>query len=346
MSVTFGFYNSLAGDRTYDAIQMSSIFDGIIKDGVFASIGTAFVVKATDSLTVNVGIGRAWFNHTWTLNDSILPMDAPVSEILQDRIDAVVLEVDASEAVRANSIKFVKGVPSTAPSRPTLINAGTVHQYPLCYITRPAGSTIITQAQIENRIGSVETPFITGILQTINLSELLGQWEAELDQFVAREEADFTAWMGKEKTEFTAWRDGEKTIYYAWFEALKADLLSEQTFLNEWVASEQADFLAWFNTMKGQLSTDAAGHLQNEIDREEVNRLLLVGFEDGSKVFSKDGTSIVSTASDGRKLTKTFTDSFLIMTNVLTSAAGAEVARMIKKFDSSGSLINTEVIYK
>ncbi len=35
MSVTFGFYNSVNGDRKYDAIQMSSIFDGIIRDGVF-----------------------------------------------------------------------------------------------------------------------------------------------------------------------------------------------------------------------------------------------------------------------------------------------------------------------
>ena len=34
MSVTYGFYNSLNGDRRYDANQMSAIFDGLIIDGV------------------------------------------------------------------------------------------------------------------------------------------------------------------------------------------------------------------------------------------------------------------------------------------------------------------------
>lgn len=135
MSVTYGFYNSLNGDRKYNAEQVSSLFDGLIIDGVFASIGTAFAVKATTGITVNVGIGKAWFNHTWTLNDSILPLEAPEAEVLLDRIDAVVLEVDATESVRANSIKFVKGTPSSAPSNPTLTNEGTVHQYPLCYIS-------------------------------------------------------------------------------------------------------------------------------------------------------------------------------------------------------------------
>ena len=60
MSVTYGFYNSLNGDRKYNAEQISSIFDGLIVDGVFASIGTAFSVKAAGGLTINVGIGKAY----------------------------------------------------------------------------------------------------------------------------------------------------------------------------------------------------------------------------------------------------------------------------------------------
>lgn len=115
MSVTCGFYNSLNGDRKYDAMQISSIFDGLIIDGVFASIGTAFAVKAAGGLTLNIGIGKAWFNHSWTLNDSILPMEASESEVLLDRIDAVVLEVNGMESVRDNTIKIVKGTPSSAP---------------------------------------------------------------------------------------------------------------------------------------------------------------------------------------------------------------------------------------
>jgi len=294
MSVTYGFYNSLNGDRKYNAEQISSIFDGLIVDGVFASIGTAFAVKAAGGLTVNVGIGRAWFNHTWTLNDSILPLTAPESEVLLDRIDAVVLEVNGMESVRENSIKIVTGTPSSAPVRPTLENEGNVHQYPLAYIYRKFGSTVITQANITNMVGTDSTPFVTGIIQTISLDELLGQWQDQLDQFVANEEADFSD---------------------------------------------------WFNNLQTQLSGDVAGNLQLQIDKEEVKRILLSGFADGSKAFNEDGTVITSTADDGRTLVKTFTNNFLTMTTVLKSAEGGEIARMVKQFSSDGTLIGITTTY-
>ena len=334
MSVSSGFFNSLNGDRKYNAAQMSAIFDGLIIDGVFASIGTAFAVKAAGGLTVNVGIGKAWFDHTWTVNDSILPMTAPEAEVLLDRIDAVVLEVNGVESVRNNTIKFVKGNPSSAPSRPTLTNEGNVHQYPLCYIYRKYGTAVINQADITPMVGTESTPFVTGILQTISLDELLGKWQDELDRFTDARSKEVDDWIAQEESDFTAW-----------FNKMKADLQQEQTVLDQWIASEQADFLAWYNHMKDQLSGDVAGNLQLEIDKEEVKRILLVGFEDGTKEFSDDGTVITSTASDGRTLTKTFSDGFLTMTNVLKSAAGAEVARAVKTFDSDGKLISTVVTY-
>lgn len=334
MSVSSGFFNSLNGDRKYNAAQMSAIFDGLIIDGVFASIGTAFAVKAAGGLTVNVGIGKAWFDHTWTVNDSILPMTAPEAEVLLDRIDAVVLEVNGMESVRENTIKFVKGNPSSAPSRPTLTNEGNVHQYPLCYIYRKYGTAVINQADITPMVGTESTPFVTGILQTISLDELLGKWQDELDRFTDARSQEVDDWIAQEESDFTAW-----------FNKMKADLQQEQTVLDQWIASEQDDFLAWYNQMKDQLSGDVAGNLQLEIDKEEVKRILLVGFEDGTKAFSDDGTVITSTASDGRILTKTFSDGFLTMTNVLKSAAGAEVARAVKTFDSDGKLISTVVTY-
>lgn len=334
MSVSSGFFNSLNGDRKYNTAQISAIFDGLIIDGVFASIGTAFAVKAAGGLTVNVGVGKAWFDHTWTVNDSILPMTAPEAEVLLDRIDAVVLEVNGMKSVRDNTIKFVKGNPSIAPSRPTLTNEGNVHQYPLCYIYRKYGTAVINQADITPMVGTESTPFVTGILQTISLDELLGKWQDELDRFTNARSQEVDDWIAQEESDFTTW-----------FDKMKADLQQEQAVLDQWIASEQADFLAWYNQMKDQLSGDVAGNLQLEINKEEVKRILLVGFEDETKEFSDDGTVITSTASDGRTLTKTFSDGFLTMTNVLKSAAGAEVARAVKTFDSDGKLISTVVTY-
>lgn len=334
MSVTYGFYNSLNGDRLYTAEQISSIFDGLIVDGVFASIGTALNVTAAGGLNVNVGIGKAWFNHTWTVNDSVLSLTAPEAEVLLDRIDAVILEIDATSSVRENSIKIITGTPSSNPSNPVLENEGTVHQYPLAYIYRKFGTSVITPSNITPMVGSPETPFVTAILQTVSLEELLGRWQDELDQFVAAQSQEVDDWIAGEESDFTSW-----------FDDMKADLETEQALLDTWIASEQADFLAWYDEMKDQLSEDAAGNLQNEIDLEEIKRILMIGFPDGSKTFSDDGTVITSVDDAGRSLVKTFSNGFLTMTTVLSSENDAEIARMVKTFSADGQLIESVVTY-
>ena len=110
-SVTCGFFNSI-NDRKYNAEQMSSIFDGLINDGVFASIGDTLVVSASSGNTVSVGTGKCWFDGTWTLNDAPLLIDCGSSEPLQTRIDAIVVEVNKNNDVRDNFIKVIKGTAS------------------------------------------------------------------------------------------------------------------------------------------------------------------------------------------------------------------------------------------
>lgn len=187
MALSSGFYNSVNHDRKYDADDISRLFDGLIKDGVFASIGTCFMVKEGSGLTVNVGIGRAWFNHTWTYNDAILPVTAPQSDLLLGRIDTLVLEVNAEDGTRANTIKFVSGTPASEPTKPELTNTEKVHQYPLCHITRTANNDSIIQADIENTVGTDACPFVSGVLETITIDEILPQWRSELDRFVGEE---------------------------------------------------------------------------------------------------------------------------------------------------------------
>lgn len=184
MAISCGFFNSLNGDRKYDAIQLSSIFDGIIEDGIFQAIDDAFAVTAADDGSgIVVGAGRAWFDHTWTRNDAGYPLDLEQSEVVLDRIDMVVLEVDSSSPVRNNTIKIVKGTPSSNPTKPSPANTETLHQHPLAYLTRPAGTETITQSQIESVIGTEECPFVTGPLKTISADAMLAQWQAEFDEW-------------------------------------------------------------------------------------------------------------------------------------------------------------------
>ena len=103
MALSCGFYNSLDHDRKYNAEQFGSIFDGVIHDGVYMNIGGTMMVKATGAdMTVNIQTGRAWFNHTWTLNDTIYPITLPDAEQMLQKIVAIVLEINNETNVRTN----------------------------------------------------------------------------------------------------------------------------------------------------------------------------------------------------------------------------------------------------
>lgn len=177
MAVTYGFYDSLNHDRLYNAQQMSAIFDGIINDGVFMSVGNQFHTVAGTGMQVIVKSGRAWFDSTWTLNDAEYPLSIDAADVLLTRIDAVVLEVNSEVATRANTIKVVKGTPASTPAKPTLTNTATIHQHVLAYVTVAKNTTAITNSMIEIVVGKTETPYVTAILQTTDISDLFNQWE-------------------------------------------------------------------------------------------------------------------------------------------------------------------------
>lgn len=272
MSLSSGFFNSVDHDRLYNAEDMSRLFDGLIRDGVFASIGTCMVVKANTKMTVNVGIGRAWFNHTWTLNDSILPIELEQSHVLWPRIDAVVLEVNSEENVRENFIKVVKGEPSTNPTKPTLTKSVLVNQYPLAYITVPAAATEIRQADIENTVGTTECPFVSGILSVISIEELIPQWKDILNRFVEENTANFNTWMNDEKaayaqwlqsnkddynklvkdqtTSYQTWFDGIKNSYTNWFAAIKEAYDTNWKAFQQWESTSKSEYNSWFSGVK------------------------------------------------------------------------------------------------
>lgn len=183
MAVSFGFYDSLNGDRKYTAVQFSYLFNSLIKDGIFMHVGEHLNVKEGTGMQVNVGSGFAWFNSTWTRNDADYPLTITASDLLQVRIDAIVLEVDETVSSRTNSIKVITGTPSSDPQKPSLTNTADIHQYPLAYVTVGVGATSITQANIENCIGTDPCPFVTGVLDTIDATTLIAQWEAQFNEW-------------------------------------------------------------------------------------------------------------------------------------------------------------------
>lgn len=186
---TFGFYNSLNGDRRYSAEQMGSIFDGIIEDGVFSNVGEMFAVVPGVGLQVIVKTGRAWFDHTWNLNDTWMTLDLDPADILRSRIDSVVLEVNSDQDVRENSIKIVKGTPAGDPVAPTMVHTNEINQYRLADVTIRAAATNITTADIAIKVGMDETPFVYAPMKAMDLTDWFNQWDGQFQEWFANIQA-------------------------------------------------------------------------------------------------------------------------------------------------------------
>lgn len=298
MSFASGFFNSVDHDRLYDATDISRLFDGLIRDGIFASIGDCFVVKQSNQMNVTVGTGRAWFNHTWSYNDALYPVTIPPSEILMDRIDAIVLEINSVEAVRANSIKLIKGTPSSTPTKPALTNTKEVHQYPLAYVKVGKEVTSIRQADIENCVGTSVCPFVTGILEVISIEQLIPQWKDILNRFVEENTANFNTWMNGEKQDYQAWLaaakkeiadweatsksdyqewyDSIKNGYDQWFATIKAAYDANWSTFQQWEKSSQAEFDKWFENMKNKLEGDLGAKLTLETEKLGNEKVSLI----------------------------------------------------------------------
>lgn len=281
MAFTFGFYNALNHDRRYNAIQVSSIFDGIIKDGIFMSIGGHMNVKATgNGFNIVVESGRAWFNHTWSLLDADYPMVVSPSDVLEDRIDVVVLEVNENVDVRQNFIKIIAGTPAEHPTKPALTNNLDIHQYALAYITVPANSVTLTQSNVENAVGLGSTPFVTGILETINIDDLIAQWKSQWSDWTEEVDLNWNNWFDTVDNAWTTWFTQQQSKWEdiladraeEWEEikdTVDSEWASQQGSINSdytnWKSSALASYNQWLDQIKGTLDDDAATQLAKEV---------------------------------------------------------------------------------
>lgn len=281
MAFTFGFYNALNHDRRYNAIQVSSIFDGIIKDGIFMSIGGHMNVKATgNGFNIVVESGRAWFNHTWSLLDADYPMVVSPSDVLEDRIDVVVLEVNENVDVRQNFIKIITGTPAEKPTKPALTNTLDIHQYALAYITVPANSVTLTQSNVENAVGLGSTPFVTGILETINIDDLIAQWKSQWSDWTEEVDLNWNNWFDTVDNAWTTWFTQQQSKWEdilterteEWEEikdTVDSEWASQQGSINSdytnWKSSALAAYNQWLDQIKGTLDDDAATQLAKEV---------------------------------------------------------------------------------
>lgn len=139
------------GGITYDAEDAAAYFS-TRTSGVFSAEEDFAVTVAEDSGTaVTVGTGRAWMHVSRFTGQSVTLREArtvelPFADSNLPRIDAVVLRYDAT--ARTTTLEVLQGTPSSEPSAPAISRTELVYDLCLCQISRPAGQTALTAANL------------------------------------------------------------------------------------------------------------------------------------------------------------------------------------------------------
>ena len=179
MAWTSGFFNSVNGDRLYNATQMNEIFEGLITDGVYESVGNKMAVQPNNGMTIQIATGRGWFSNHWVNNDSEHTLTVSASDVVLNRYVAVVIKVDDTDSVRS-AVPYLKYSEfATDPVKPAMTRTETVKEYCLAYIYQKAGATTITASDIEDtRPDEKLCGWVTGLIEQLSSATLFSQWEA------------------------------------------------------------------------------------------------------------------------------------------------------------------------
>lgn len=201
MAITSGFFDSISGDRTYNASQMSTYFEGLVSDGIYENIGNRFIVQASSGMSVTVGTGRALIKSRWIKNDAAVTLTLDAADLQLNRIDAIVLQLDLTESGRDIDIVIKKGTPAASPTKPSITRTADVYELCLAYISVNKNTASIVQSNISDQRSSSLCGWVTGLVKQVDTSDLFLQWQAAYEQ----QFADFDAYMEAKKTEFENW---------------------------------------------------------------------------------------------------------------------------------------------
>lgn len=262
MTVNSGFFNSINGDRKYNANDMNRPYKDIISKGVFANPSDQLQVMASSGMTVSVNPGGGLFGNGWAENDAAVLKTIDAAEATLSRIDAIVMRRDESEAVRDTMILVKKGTPSSSPVAPAMIRDDSIDEYCLATIRIAPGTTTITQSMItDTRPDTNVCGWVTGLIDQVDTSTLFTQWESAY------------------KEQYDAFMDEFET----WWASVRNILQDDQTAAAEVILlkEEKADRKTYAVTLSasGWTLTDGYYYQSASIEGLTAEDIVIVGYD-------------------------------------------------------------------
>lgn len=252
----YGFFDAINSDRRYDSKNFSDYFDGIISDGIYASVGKAFNVSADGTgLFVNVGTGRAKILNRYVLNTSILQLDISAPDSSNYRYDAIIVRVSLDD--RTGSIEVLTGTPSTDPQKPTPSDTETKKAYVLAYVKVPPQATAIAQENIENNRGAANCPWVAGLVDTSNIinqhEQSLTQTRLQIDELVYNTKGELSQIETDTQTDLQKLKTDTQTDLNEMESELRSTIVAVVGNVVGELNDEKAAFQTWFDGVQQQI---------------------------------------------------------------------------------------------
>lgn len=167
MALESGFFNSVGGDRLYNADDMSRYFEHILSNGIFKRINRCLEVSPSSGMTLTVAAGAGLINCRWFRAASAETVTVPTAHAVLPRFDIVVARLDMSDSVRSISLQVISGTPSENPTAPDPVRTATVHDLVLALVYVEAGASYIDDANLTDvRDNSYYCGYVQSLVDT------------------------------------------------------------------------------------------------------------------------------------------------------------------------------------
>lgn len=210
MAFKCGFFNSVNGDRKYNAEDMMNPIKGIVSDGIVADdlYSDGLQVQSYNGLEIIVKKGYGKFHNKWCENDADMVIAIPTPHVTETRIDSVIIKINLD--TRTGTLEYKQGT-TVAPE---LERTNSVMEYRLANITVAPNVTEITQADIEDTRPTAECGFVTNLLQNSDISATYSQWQEQFEAWFnhLKEEVASTTLIRSFTSNYVSVEDEETTI--------------------------------------------------------------------------------------------------------------------------------------
>lgn len=194
MAINGYFFNAIESDgvydRLYNAEDFTSYLDLLVGNGVFPTPSTQLQVRAGSGMNVVVGAGSGWINGHKMVNTADLTLAVTASDVVLNRIDAVIFYADLN--TRQMGIDIKTGTAAATPAAPALTRSADRFEMCLAQISVAKQTAAITNAMITDTRGNSNLcGYVQGLIQQMDTTTLFQQWQAAFDAWFNAAQAEF-----------------------------------------------------------------------------------------------------------------------------------------------------------